>query len=86
MVRTNRKIKIEEYYDAERNEIIDFPPPSEDFLRKARSVARRMKEGNKRVDELVKLIDARNEEVIVGKTTLNSSCLRLSLANCTMMC
>ena len=62
MVRVNRQIKIDEYYDAERNEIIDFPPPSEDFLRKARPVARRMKEGNKRVDELVKLIDARKKK------------------------
>ena len=62
MFRVNRQIKIDEYYDAERNEIIDFPPPSEDFLRKARPVARRMKEGNKRVDELVKLIDARKKK------------------------
>ena len=62
MVRVNKQIKIEEYYDAERNEIIDFPPPSEDFLRKVRPVARRMKEGNKRVDELVKLIDARKKK------------------------
>ncbi len=62
MVRVNKQIKIDEYYDAERNEIIDFPPPSEDFLRKARPVARRMKEGNKRVDEMVKLIDARKKK------------------------
>ena len=62
MVWVNKQIKIDEYYDAERNEIIDFPPPSEDFLRKARPVARRMKEGNKRVDELVKLIDARKKK------------------------
>lgn len=62
MVRANKKIKIEEYYDADRNEIIDFPPLSEEFLRKARPVARRMKEGNKRVDELVKLIDARKKK------------------------
>lgn len=62
MVRANKKIKIEEYYDAEHNEIIDFPPLSEEFLRKARPVARRMKEGNKRVDELVKLIDARKKK------------------------
>ncbi len=62
MVRANKQIKIDEYYDAERNEIIDFPPPSEDFLRKARPVARRMKEGNKRVDELVKRINARKKK------------------------
>ena len=62
MVRVNKQIEINEYYDAERNEIIDFPPPSEDFLRKARPVARRMKEGNKRVDELVKLINARKKK------------------------
>ena len=62
MVRVNKQIEIDEYYDAERNEIIDFPPPSEDFLRKARPIARRLKEGNKRVDELVKLIDARKKK------------------------
>ena len=62
MVRVNKQIEIDEYYDAERNEIIDFPPPSEDFLKKARPVARRMKEGNKRIDELVKLIDARKKK------------------------
>ena len=62
MVRANKQIKIDEYYDAERNEIIDFPPPSEDFLRKARPVARRMKEGNKRVDELLKRINARKKK------------------------
>ena len=57
MARVNKQIKIEEYYDAERNEIVNFPPPSEDFLKKARPIARRMKEGNKRVDELVKRIN-----------------------------
>ena len=62
MVRVNKQIEIDEYYDAERNEIIDFPPPSEDFLRKARPIARRLKEGNKRVDELVKLINARKKK------------------------
>ncbi len=62
MVRANKQIKIEEYYDAERSEIVDFPPPSEDFLRKARPIARRMKEGNKRVDELVKRINARKKK------------------------
>ena len=62
MVRANKKIQIGEYYDAERDEIIDFPPPSEDFLRKACPVARRMKEGNKRVDELVKRINARKKK------------------------
>ena len=62
MVRANKQIKIDEYYDGERNEIIDFPPPSEDFLKKARPIVRRMKEGNKRVDELVKLIDARKKK------------------------
>ncbi|MDE2785956.1 MAG: hypothetical protein OXL37_04765 [Chloroflexota bacterium] len=62
MARVNKQIKIEEYYDAERNEIVDFPPPSEDFLRKARPIARRMKETNKRVDELVKRINARKKK------------------------
>ena len=62
MVRINKQTKIEEYYDVERNEIVDFPPPSEDFLRKARPIARRMKEGNKRVDELVKRINARKKK------------------------
>ena len=62
MVRVNKQIEIDEYYDAERNEIIDFPPPSEDFLRKGRPIARRLKEGNKRVDELVKLINARKKK------------------------
>ena len=62
MVRANKKIKIDEYYDAERNEIIGFPSPSEDFLRKVRPVARRMKEGNKRVDELVKRMNARKKK------------------------
>ncbi len=62
MVRANKQIKIDEYYDAERNEIIDFPPPSEDFLKKARPIVRRMKEGNRRVDEVVKLIDARKKK------------------------
>ena len=62
MVRLNNQIKIEEYYDAERDEIVDFPPPSEDFLKKARPIARRMKEGNKRVDELVKRINARKKK------------------------
>ena len=62
MVQTNKKPHDENYYDAERNEIVDFPPPSEDFLRKARPIARRMKEGNKRVDELVKRINARKKK------------------------
>ncbi len=62
MVQTNEKPRNENYYDAERDEIIDFPPPSEDFLRKARPIARRMKEGNKRVDELVKRINARKKK------------------------
>lgn len=62
MVQTNNKLHNEDYYDAERNEIIDFPPPSEDFLKKARPIVRRMKEGNRRVDELVKLIDARKKK------------------------
>ena len=62
MVQTNKKLHIEDYYDAERNEIIDFPPPSDEFLRKARPIARRMKEGNKRVDELVKRINARKKK------------------------
>ena len=62
MVRANKETNIEEYYDAERNEIIDFPPPSESFLKKVRPVVRRMKEGNKRVDELVKLIDERKKK------------------------
>ena len=26
MVQTDKKLRIEDYYDAERNEIIDFPP------------------------------------------------------------
>ena len=62
MVRLNNQIKIEEYYDAERDDLVDFPPPSEDFLKKARPIARRMKEGNKRVDELVKRINARKKK------------------------
>ena len=62
MVRPNKQTKIDEYYDSERNEIIDFPPPSDDFLKKARPIARRMKEGNRRVDELIKLIDARKKK------------------------
>ena len=62
MVQRNKKFYNENYYDAERNEIVDFPPPSEDFLRKARPIARRIKEGNKRVDELVKRINARKKK------------------------
>ena len=62
MALVNKQIKIEEYYDAERNEIVDFPPPSEDFLKKARPIARRMKQENKRADELVKRINARKKK------------------------
>ena len=47
MVQTNKELRIEDYYDAERNEIIDFPPPSEDFLSKVRPIVKRMKDGNK---------------------------------------
>ena len=61
MVQTDKKLRIEDYYDAERNEIIDFPPPSEDFLSKVRPIAKRMKVGNKRVDELVERINARKK-------------------------
>ena len=61
MAQTDKKLRIEDYYDAERNEIIDFPPPSEDFLSKARPVVKRMKDGNKRVDELVERINARKK-------------------------
>ena len=32
MVQRDKKLRIEDYYDAERNEITDFPPPSEDFF------------------------------------------------------
>ena len=59
MVQTNRKIRVEDYYDFEKNEIIDFPLPSLEFLRKVRPIVKRMKEGNKRIDELVERIDAR---------------------------
>ena len=61
MVQTNKELRIEDYYDAERNEIIDFPPPSEDFLSKVRPIVKRMKDGNKRVDQLVERINARNK-------------------------
>ena len=61
MVQTNKEIRIEDYYDAERNEIIDFPPPSEDFLSKVRLIVKRMKDGNKRVDQLVERINARKK-------------------------
>lgn len=58
MVQTDKKLRIEDYYDAECNEIIDFPPPSEDFLSKVRPIVKRMKDGNKRVDQLVERINA----------------------------
>ncbi len=61
MAQTDKKLLIEDYYDAERNEIIDFPPPSEGFLSKVRPVVKRMKDGNKRVDELVERINARKK-------------------------
>ena len=61
MVQTDKKLRIEDYYDAERNEIIDFPPPSEDFLSKVRPIVKRMKEGNKRVDRLIERINARKK-------------------------
>ena len=61
MVQTNKELRIEDYYDAERNEIIDFPPPSEDFLSKVRPIVKRMKDGNKRVDQLVERINARKK-------------------------
>ena len=61
MVQMNKKLRIEDYYDAERNEIIDFPPPSGDFLSKVRPIVKRMKDGNKRVDQLVERINARKK-------------------------
>ena len=61
MVQRDKKLRIEDYYDAERDEIIDFPPPSEDFLSKVQPIVKRMKNGNKRVDELVERINARKK-------------------------